>query len=349
MPVGTRGAVRTLDPLEVEQAGASILLANTYHLYLRPGHELVRERGGLHAFMGWRRPILTDSGGYQVFSLSVLRKIRDEGVRFQSHLDGSPHDLTPELAVRIQAALGSDIAMSLDECAPYPCGRRELEASVRRTTLWAARGRRALEEIAPESTPEGRRPLLFGIVQGGVDEALRRRSAEEILSLDFPGYAAGGLSVGEPKEEFLRATAFTAPLLPEEKPRYLMGVGFPEDILAAVGSGFDLFDCVLPTRMARNGTLFTSRGRLVVKNAAYARDDRPPDPACDCSTCRRFGRAYLRHLFSVGEILALRLATLHNLRFYLGFMDGLRRAIREGSFGEWSGSFLAAYRSGEGL
>ncbi len=349
MPVGTRGAVRTLDPLEVEEAGASILLANTYHLYLRPGHALIRERGGLHRFMRWPRPILTDSGGFQVFSLAPLRKVRDEGVRFQSHIDGSFHELTPELAVRIQAALGTDIAMSLDVCPPYPFERRELESAVRRTTLWAERGKRALDEIGLEETPEGRRPLLFGIVQGGADEGLRRRSAEEIAGIGFPGYAAGGLSVGEPKEAFLAAVAFTAPLLPEEKPRYLMGVGFPEDILAAIASGFDLFDCVLPTRMARNGTMLTSRGRLVVKNAAYARDDRPPDPECDCPACRRFSRAYIRHLFSVGEILALRLATLHNLRFYFRLMESAREAIRAGAFNSWSAAFLETYRSDEGI
>jgi len=349
MPVGTRATVRTLDPKEVEEAGASILLANTYHLYLRPGHERVRDLGGLHHFMRWERPILTDSGGYQVFSLAELRTIRDEGVRFRSHIDGSAHELTPEKAIEVQASLGTDIAMSFDQCPPWPCEQPGLADAVRRTTLWARRGKEALEQIPLERTPDRRRPFLFGIVQGGVDESLRRRSAEEIAAIDFPGHAIGGLSVGEPKEAFLEALAFTAPMLPAEKPRYLMGVGFPEDILAGVADGVDLFDCVLPTRMARNGTMLTSRGRLVVKNGVYAGDESAPDPDCDCSTCRRFSRAYLRHLFSVGEVLALRLATLHNLRFYLRMMGEARLAIAEGRFAPWSGSFLERYRSDEGL
>ncbi|MFH1277974.1 MAG: tRNA guanosine(34) transglycosylase Tgt [Candidatus Eisenbacteria bacterium] len=349
MPVGTRGTVKTLDPLEVEEVGAKILLSNTYHLYLRPGHELIRERGGLHRFMGWDRPILTDSGGYQVFSLADLRKVRDEGVRFQSHIDGSSHELTPEKAMQIQAALGPDIAMAFDQCPPWPCEPKELDDAVRRTTLWAARSRKAMDEVPLGRTPGGRHPLLFGIVQGGVDEARRRRSAGEIGSIDFPGLAIGGLSVGEPKEAFLEALAFTAPLLAGDRPRYLMGVGFPEDILAGIAEGIDLFDCVLPTRMARNGTMFTTRGRLVVKNGAYGSDDRPPDPECDCSTCRRFGRAYLRHLFSVGEILGLRLATLHNLRFYFRMMEEARDAILAGTFASWRNDFLEKYASREAL
>lgn len=349
MPVGTRATVKTLDPREVEEVGAEILLANTYHLYLRPGHELILGRGGLHRFMGWSRPILTDSGGYQVFSLAELRDVRDEGVRFRSHIDGSRHDLTPELAMEIQAAFGTDIAMAFDQCPPYPCEPGPLAEAVRRTTLWAGRSRAAMDAVPLEKTPDRRHPLLFGIVQGGVDEALRRRSAAEIAEIGFDGHAIGGLSVGEPKELFLESLAFTAPLLPPEKPRYLMGVGFPEDILAGIGEGIDLFDCVLPTRMARNGTMITSRGRLVVKNGAYARDDRAPDPECDCSTCRRFGRAYIRHLFSVGEILGLRLATLHNLRFYFRLALEARAAILEGRFDAWRAPFLETYRSGEGI
>jgi len=349
MPVGTRAAVRTLDPAEVEEAGGTILLANTYHLLLRPGHTLVRERGGLHRFMSWRRPILTDSGGFQVFSLSPLRRIEDEGVRFRSHLDGSLHHLTPEFAMEVQAGLGTDIAMSFDHCPSLPAAESEVEEAVRRTTLWAERGKRAMNGLSLEKTPEGRRPILFGIVQGGTSRRLRQRSAEEIVSIGFPGYAVGGLSVGEPKEELLETLDFTAPLLPEEKPRYLMGVGFPDDIVAAVEMGVDLFDCVLPTRIARNGTMLTSRGRLVVKNQSYARDDRPPDPDCDCPTCRRFTRAYIRHLFSVGEILGLRLATLHNLRFYFRLLEECREAIGAGSFAPWKRAFLASYTSGEGL
>ncbi len=349
MPVGTRGAVRTLDPEEVERAGAKILLANTYHLYLRPGHERILRRGGLHRFMGWKKPILTDSGGFQVFSLSALTKMNDDGVRFRSHLDGSSHFLTPELAMEIQAALGTDIAMSFDHCAPWPCDDHRLAAAVEQTTIWARRGREAMERIAPEATPEGRTPLLFGIQQGGVDEEMRKRSTGGLVEIGFPGYAVGGLSVGEPKELFHEAVAFSAPLLPREKPRYLMGVGFPEDIVEAVGHGIDLFDCVLPTRIARNGTMVTSRGRLVVKNAAYADDDAPPDPDCDCSTCARFSRAYIRHLFSAGEILALRLASLHNLRFYFRMIDRMREAILAGRFASWRAAFLEAYRSREGL
>ena len=349
MPVGTRASVRTLDPEELERAGANIILSNTYHLYLRPGHKLVCARGGLHHFMSWNRPILTDSGGFQVFSLAELRKVREEGVEFRSHIDGSSHTFTPELAMEIQATLGTGIAMSFDQCPPLPCEPRELEASVRRTTLWAERGKRALEEFPLDQTPEGRLPILFGIVQGGVDEGMRRRSVEEILSVGFPGYAIGGLSVGEAKEDFLATLSFTAPLLPREKPRYLMGVGFPEDILAGVSAGIDMFDCVLPTRMARNGTMFTSRGRLVVKNAAYASDDRPPDPECGCPVCRRFTRAYIRHLFSVGEILGLRLASLHNLHFYFRFLREAREAVLANDYDSYQQCFLQKYKSRDGI
>lgn len=349
MPVGTRGTVRTLDPLEVDEAGARILLANTYHLYLRPGHELIRERGGLHRFMGWKKPILTDSGGYQVFSLAGLRKISDEGVAFRSHIDGSAHFLTPELAMEIQASFGTDIAMSFDQCPPWPCEPHDLREAVARTSAWAARGKTAMAELPDDRTPEGAKPLLFGIQQGGVEEEMRRQSTEDLLNIGFPGYAIGGLSVGEPKELFIEALAFSAPLLPEAKPRYLMGVGFPEDILEGIGRGVDLFDCVLPTRIARNGTMLTSRGRLVSKNFAYARDDTPPDPDCDCSTCARFSRAYIRHLFVVGEILGMRLASLHNLRFYFRMMERARRAILEGDFTEWRSGFLEMYNSNEGL
>ncbi len=349
MPVGTRATVRTLDPSEIEEVGARILLANTYHLYLRPGHELIRERGGLHRFMGWKKPILTDSGGYQVFSLAKLRKISDEGVAFRSHIDGSSHFLTPELAMEIQASLGTDIAMSFDQCPPWPCEPRELEQAVTRTSLWAKRGKDAMARLPMEWTPLDTKPLLFGIQQGGMVEEMRRRSTEELREIDFPGYAVGGLSVGEPKEIFREALAFSAPLLPGDRPRYLMGVGFPEDILDGIGLGIDLFDCVLPTRIARNGTMLTSRGRLVSKNLAYARDDSPPDPDCDCSTCARFSRSYIRHLFVVGEILGMRLTSLHNLRFYFRMIDDARLAIQEGNFIPWRTDFLEKYQSGEGL
>ncbi len=349
MPVGTRGSVRTLDPKEVRAAGAEILLANTYHLYLRPGHELIRRRGGLHRFMNWPHPILTDSGGFQVFSLAEFRKMSDEGVKFRSHLDGSSHFLSPELAMEIQSSLGTDIAMSFDHCPPWPCEPGEMGDAIRRTTAWARRGKEALTAIPLDQMPEGRRPLLFGIQQGGVDEESRMKSTNGLLEIGFPGYAIGGLSVGEPKDLFLEAVKFSAPLLPDEKPRYLMGVGFPEDILAGIESGIDMFDCVLPTRIARNGTMMTSRGRLVIKNRLYAEDDSPPDPECDCTTCARFSRAYIRHLFSVGEILPLRLASLHNLHFYFGMMSGARRSLLEGNFGQWKAAFLAKYRSGEGI
>ena len=349
MPVGTRGAVRALDPREIEEAGGRILLANTYHLYLRPGHGLVRERGGLHSFMGWSRPILTDSGGFQIYSLAPLRRIGDEGVEFRSHLDGSAHLFTPELVMEIQAALGVDVAMSFDHCPPLPADRSALEEAVRRTTAWAERGRRALDALPTERTPEGRRPALFGIVQGGLDPDLRRRSAEEIAAIGFDGHAVGGLSVGESKEEMLETLSFTAPLLPADRPRYLMGVGFPEDIVEAIERGIDLFDCVLPTRMARNGTMLTSRGRLVVKNGAYARDDRPPDPDCDCPACRLFSRAYLRHLFAAGEILALRSASIHNLTFYFRIVREAREAILRGDWAAWKRAFLERWFSREGL
>jgi queuine tRNA-ribosyltransferase len=323
MPVGTSGAVKGAWPGQLEEMGYGCVLSNTYHLHLRPGHERIRALGGLHRFMGWSRSILTDSGGFQVFSLSALRKVSDGGVSFRSHVDGAAHFLTPELAVGIQEALGSDIRMALDECVEAGAGRRAVEDAVRRTTHWARRS------LAASRREEGG---LFGIVQGGVFPDLRRRSAEEICSLGFEGHAVGGVSVGEGKERLRETVARTVPLLPEGRPRYLMGVGTPEDIVHAVSCGVDLFDCVLPTRNARSGTLFTSAGILSIKQARYADDPRPPDEACGCPTCAAFSRAYLRHLFLQGEILSAMALTVHNLHHYAALMAAIRKAISGGVF-----------------
>ena len=325
MPVGTAAAVKGMWPDQLRGIGYGCILSNTYHLYLRPGHERIRRLGGLHAFMGWDRSVLTDSGGYQVFSMSALRKVTDEGVSFRSHVDGSLHFLTPELAVGVQEALGSDIRMVLDECVAYPCGRADAEEAVRRTTAWARRC------LAAARRGEGG---MFGIVQGGMFPDLRRRSADEIGALDFAGYAIGGVSVGEGKELLRETVAATTPLLPGDRPRYLMGVGTPEDILFAVSRGVDLFDCVIPTRNARNGMLFTSAGPLSIKHAGHKDDGRPPDEACDCPTCRSFSRAYLRHLFLQKEMLASMALTTHNLHFYARWMAGIRKAISVGNLSE---------------
>ncbi len=342
MPVGTQGAVKTMSSGDLEDMGATIILANTYHLYLRPGVKILAEAGGIHRFMSWNGPVLTDSGGYQVFSLSDLNRITDEGVEFRSHLDGSAHLLTPSGVVDIQLSIGSDIMMVLDQCTSYPCGRGEAEEAVARTTLWAER---SVGSHGTRMTRDGYERVLFGIVQGSVYRDLRERSAGELVPLDFPGYAIGGLSVGEPKEETLRTVEETTALLPREKPRYLMGVGFPEDIVEAVARGVDLFDCVVPTRNSRNGTVYTSRGKLVVKNAAYARDQGPIDPDCGCETCRRYSRSYIRHLFNTGEMSGPRLATYHSLYFYLHLLDEIRQVIREGSFMEWREEFYRRYRT----
>jgi queuine tRNA-ribosyltransferase len=319
MPVGTQGTVKAMTPEELQDLDARIILGNTYHLMLRPGQDVVQEMGGLHGFAAWPRAILTDSGGYQVFSLAHRNRVDEEGVEFQSHLDGSRHLLTPELSLQVQAALGSDICMALDVCPALPSTRSEIEDAVERTTRWA---RRCRDAAAPGQT-------VFGIVQGGVHLDLRRRSAEALGELEFPGYAIGGVQVGESREEVLEVASFAADLLPAERPRYLMGMGTPQDLLRLVDMGIDMFDCVMPTRNARNGMLFTSRGRVSIKRAEYARDPAPLDPACSCYTCRTFPRAYLRHLFQAGEILAARLHTLHNLHFYLDLMKQARRAIRE--------------------
>ncbi len=329
MPVGTAGTIKALPHEWLEGLGCRILLSNTYHLYLRPGHERIARLGGLHRFMSWDRAILTDSGGYQVYSHRELRRITEEGVHFRSHLDGSPHFLSPEKVIEVQLALGPDISMVFDECTPYPCSRSDAEKSMALSMRWAARCRERWGKEA--SVPGG----LFGIVQGGVYPDLRAKSAEELLALDFDGLAIGGLSVGEPKDVMMEVLDATVPLLPECRPRYLMGVGAPEDLVRCVALGVDMFDCVLPTRNARNGCLFTSEGRILIKNAAYAEDERPLDPACGCLTCRRYSRAYLRHLFMAGEYLSATLNTVHNVSFYLDTMCKIRESITLDSCGKW--------------
>jgi queuine tRNA-ribosyltransferase len=344
MPVGTQATVKGLTQEVLEELGAEIILANTYHLYLRPGHELVRKLGGLHQFMSWSRAILTDSGGFQVFSLSELRKVTDEGVRFRSHLDGSEHLLTPEKAVEIQLALGSDIAMVLDECIETPAPRDKAEAALKRTTEWAARARTYFLECARRN---GNLPQWqFGIVQGATFADLRRESARQLLDLDFPGYAVGGLAVGEPHEITCEMTAEATALLPKDRLRYLMGVGRPEQIADYVALGIDMMDCVLPTRAARHACLYTSEGRVLIKNARYAQDQRPIDPKCSCSVCRRYSRAYLRHLFAAGELTAAILATHHNVHFYLDIMRQIREAIEFGNLANFSSEMHARYAVG---
>lgn len=335
MPVGTLANVKTQTWDDVRSVGASIVLANTYHLYLRPGHELVRELGGLHRFSGWSGPILTDSGGFQVHSLAHNRRIEEDGVRFRSHLDGSEHLFTPELVMRIQADLGVDIAMAFDECCPYPSAREYAARSMERTHAWA---RRCIDAWPGEGGG-----VLYGICQGAFEPDLRTESAQTVSSLPFAGIAIGGLAVGEPKEEFERMLEIVAPHLPEHRPRYLMGVGYPEDLIDAVGRGIDQFDCVLPTRNARKAMLFTSRGPLIAKAARYARDPDPPDPNCRCRVCNTTSRAYLRHLFKSREYLAQHLATYHNLYFYLDLMRRAREAIETGAYAEFSRRFLADY------
>jgi len=334
MPVGTIGTVKAMSPDELKEMGAEIILSNTYHLYLRPGHEIIKTLGGIHTFMNWDLPVLTDSGGFQVYSLSALRKIEDDGVHFKSHLDGSMHFLGPKEAMEIQQALGSDIAMVLDDCTPYPSTHEYAFNSLYRTICWA--------EQCKELQREGQ--ALFGIVQGSLFEDLRKKSAEELIQIGFDGYAAGGLSVGEPKEDMHRMISFTAPLLPADKPRYLMGIGDLGDVLKAVEAGFDMFDCVMPTRNARNGTLFTSQGRISIKREEFKADPGPLDPECECYTCRNYSRGYLRHLFLAREILSMRLNTIHNLYLYLNFFRNMRESITKGKFTEfknkWTKIFL---------
>jgi len=331
MPVGTQATVKSLTPEQIRTCGAQIILGNTYHLYLRPGHETIKKMGGLHTFMNWPGPILTDSGGFQVYSLGKLRKITDDGVIFRSHIDGSKHLLTPKKALEIQEALGSDIMMCLDECTPYPATYTQTQKSLALTMQWAKLCKDA------KTNPE---QALFGIVQGGTYLDLRRQAVEEILPLDFEGYALGGVSVGEPKEIMYAIADAIAPLLPEDKPRYLMGVGTPEDIVHGVSCGIDMFDCVIPTRSARHGLLFTNSEKIVIKNARFREDDAPIDETCDCYTCRNFSRAYLRHLYIAGEILAMVLNTIHNVHYYMRLLEQIRAALEKNSFTQFQNTFM---------
>ncbi len=331
MPVGSAGSVKAIGPDDLEKIGAQVILGNTYHLMLRPGSGLIRQLGGLHRFMGWAGPILTDSGGFQVFSLAAKRNISEDGAEFQSHLDGSSHLLTPERSIEIQEELGADIIMALDECPPALSERGYVEESLARTTRWLQRCAQAWSGYSS----------LFGIVQGGPYLDLRKRHIEEICAIELPGYALGGYSVGEKPEAMYEGVAYSAALMPKSKPRYLMGVGTPRDLATCIAAGIDLFDCVLPTRCARNGLLFTSEGRLVIKNASHAREERPVDPRCDCYTCQNFSRAYLRHLFVSKEILAMRLNTVHNLRYFLQLMAQARRAIEQDRYSEFSNRFTS--------
>lgn len=343
MPVGTQATVKTLDQHDLIEAQAQIILGNAYHLYLRPGHELIDRMGGLHQFMNWSRPILTDSGGFQVFSLGDLNKISEEGVRFQSHLDGSSHLFTPESVMEIEHGLGADIIMAFDECTPYPCERDYAEKSMRRTLRWAERCIKRHQELSAQRT---HRPpqALFGIVQGSVYPDLRRTCAQELIQMDLPGYAIGGLAVGEPRDSMFGVIRETTPLLPNGKPRYLMGVGLPNDLVEAVGAGADMFDCVVPTRNARNGTVFARNGRLRLKNAAHAEDPQPLESDCACKTCSHYSRAYLRHLFKTNELLGMHLATFHNVFFFQQLMRDMRDAIISGHFAAWQAEFFALYQ-----
>lgn len=335
MPVGTQATVKSMTPEELKEVNAQIILSNTYHLFLRPGHELVKEAGGLHNFMHWDRPILTDSGGFQVFSLGKLRKITEEGVEFQSHLDGSKKFLSPEKAMEVENALGSDIMMAFDECCPYPSTYEYTKKSMERTTRWAKRCKEA------HKRPEDQG--LFGIIQGGFYEDLRKKSAEDLIELDFPGYAIGGISVGEPKEKFIDILQYTAPLMPKDKPRYLMGVGTPDYLIEAAIAGIDMCDCVLPTRIARHGTALTSHGKLVVRNATYEHDFTPLDPECDCYACKNYTRAYIRHLIKANEILGIRLLSIHNIKFLTNLMDKVRIEIENDNLGSFRDEFYRKY------
>jgi queuine tRNA-ribosyltransferase len=350
MPVGTQGSVKGVSPRELRELDAQIVLGNTYHLFVRPGLDVIKHFGGLHKFMNWDGPILTDSGGYQIFSLAKLRKITEDGVEFQNHIDGAHAFISPEIAMEIQAALESDVAMALDECVPYPCEYDYAAQSAEMTTRWA---KRCKEANAQRSTLNVQRrtltQLLFGIVQGGTFEDLRKQSAQAIVDLDFDGYAIGGVSVGEPEAEMMRAVESAEPFLPKDKPRYAMGLGTPPQLLEIIARGMDMFDCVLPTRLARNGTAFTTTGTLNLKNAEFALDKRPIEENCTCDACREFSRGYIRHLIKAEEILGLRLITLHNLHFYLNLMNRARSEIEGETFDQFRKAFVADYKTREAI
>ncbi len=340
MPVGTNGTVKSLVMDDLYEFQSQVLLCNTYHLYLRPGLEIMHAAGGLHQFIGWNKPILTDSGGYQIFSLAKLRKITDEGAKFQSHLDGGTHFLSPEEVLRIEKILGSDMIMPLDVCAPYPCSRKEAEQSVIRTTLWAQRSKEYYQKNL-----DPKKQILFGIIQGATFEDLRKRSTEELLSLDFAAYAIGGVSVGESIKEMFEAVTWVEPHLPVEKPRYLMGIGLPDQIVKAVGEGIDMFDTCVPTRYGRHGTAFTSEGKVNIKNAPFAKDFSPIDKNCSCFVCKKYTRSYIRHLLVLNEISGLRLMSYHNVYFYIGLMTQIREAIKEDRYAQFEKEFLTRYNS----
>ena len=340
MPVGTNGVVKTMTPKELKEASAQIILGNTYHLYLRPGLEVIEGAGGLHKFNGWDRPILTDSGGFQVFSLSHLGKMTEEAITFRSHIDGSKHKLSPEISMEIQNTLGSDIIMAFDECTSYPCDHETAKKSLDLTHKWETRSKIHFDKLPPKY---GHQQFLFGIVQGSVFADLRQESVEELTKLDFDGYAIGGLAVGEPKSVKNETIELVSPLLPEDKPHYLMGVGKPEDIISGIERGIDMFDCVLPTRNARNGTLYTWNGRINIKNAKYRMDYKPIDENCDCYTCRNFSRAYLRHLYKIGDITGLRLNTVHNIHFFIELTSRARQALMEERFDSFLKNFYNNY------
>jgi tRNA-guanine transglycosylase, queuosine-34-forming len=348
IPVGTQGSVKAMSPRELRELEAQIILANTYHLFVRPGLDVIRHFGGLHRFMNWNGPILTDSGGYQIFSLAKLRRLTEEGVNFQNHIDGTPAFISPEIAIEIQITLGSDIAMVLDECAPYPCDYDYAARSTEMTARWAKRCKVALASSQWGKKRHGHdacATLLFGIVQGATFEDLRKSSAQAIVDLDFDGYAIGGVSVGEPEQEMMRAVESAEPCLPKQKPRYAMGLGTPPQLLEMIARGIDMFDCVLPTRLARNGTAFTADGTINLKNAEFTLDKRPIEKDCACPTCREFARGYIRHLIKAEEILGLRLITVHNLHFYLDLMKRARAAIENGTFNEFRKRFVSNYKT----
>jgi len=349
MPIGTQGAVKGVSPQELRELHAQIILGNAYHLFVRPGLDVIKHFGGLHKFMNWNGPILTDSGGYQIFSLAKLRKITEDGVEFQNHIDGARAFISPEIAMEIQLAFGSDITMTLDECVPYPCEYDYAAKSVEMTTRWAKRCRDWKRRNGETAQRGPRDSMLFGIVQGGTFEDLRKKSAQQIVELDFDGYAIGGVSVGEPEEEMMRAVESAEPFLPKDKARYAMGLGTPPQLLEMIARGMDMFDCVLPTRLARNGTAFAATGTLNLENAEFALDKRPIEENCACEACREFSRGYIRHLVKAEEILGLRLITLHNLHFYLNLMNRVRSEIEAGTFDQFRKTFVAEYKTRDAM